>query len=478
MGVQYPLPGVTFNRSVDIEARPERLSSDGGALLLREMGDKLGLFDWLASNLHDPRDPGLVTHPFEELLRTSLLLAAQGWGDQDDADGLRDDPVFRLAVSSRKGQAPLRELEGEPCGLPSQPTLSRFVASLATPGNRAGLARALALLAGRRLQAQGGPPAEGLVIDFDSMALETHGHQPQSEYHGHYHMRCYHPLIATLGELGDIVGATLRHGKAHTAEGADEYILDTVAQVERDVGEVFCVRMDAGFPSEHLLATLEGRDEPIHYVARIRRNQVLDRLAGPLMLLPWLEHPDEETTIWYGERIYKARNWSRPRRIVAVKVQEQGELFANSFYLVTSLPQDEVPAAELLALYRRRGRAENYMGEWKSGLHPLLSSNNRTKRHYRGQEPAKRAEPVDAFANNEVTLLLSMLAYQLTHALRTLQEEATGRTHSLVQFRERVMKVAARVLLSARRITVVVPAAASRFWQPLLASLEHLPAIT
>jgi hypothetical protein len=137
-------------------------------------------------------------------------------------------------------------------------------------------------------------------------------------------------------------------------------------------------------------------------------------------------------------------------------------LTANSFCLVTSLPQDEVPAAELLALYRRRGRAEYYMGEWKSGLHPLLSSNNRTKRHYRGQEPAKRAEPVDAFANNEVTLLLSMLAYQLTHALRTLQEEATGRTHSLVQFRERVMKVAARVLLSARRITVVVPGPASR----------------
>ena len=73
MGVQYPLPGVTFNRSIGIEARPERLSSDGGALLLREMGDKLGLSDWLASNLHDPRDPDLVTHPFAELLRTSLL---------------------------------------------------------------------------------------------------------------------------------------------------------------------------------------------------------------------------------------------------------------------------------------------------------------------------------------------------------------------------------------------------------------------
>lgn len=478
MGVQYPLPGVTFNHSIDIEARPERLSSDGGALLLREVGDRLGLFGWLAANLADPRDPDLVTHSFTELLRTSLLLAGQGWGDQDDADSLRDDPVFCLAVSSRKGQAPLREQEGEPCGLPSQPTLSRFVASLGTASNRAGLARALALLAGRRLAALGGPPAEGLVVDFDSMALETHGHQPQSEYHGHYHMRCYHPLIATLGDLGDIVGATLRHGKAHTAEGADEYILDTVAQVERYVGEVFCVRMDAGFPSEHLLAVLEDRDDPIHYVARIRRNKVLDRLAGPLILLPWLEHPDEEETTWYAELTYKARSWSRPRRIVVVKVQEQGELFANSFYLVTSLPKDEVTAAELLALYRRRGRAENYMGEWKSGLHPLLSSNNRTKRHYRGHEPTKRAQPVDAFANNEVTLLLSMLAYQLTHALRALQEDATGRTHSLIQFRERVMKVAARVLLSARRITLVVPAAASRYWQPLLARLERVPAFT
>jgi hypothetical protein len=478
MGVQYPLPGVTHNRSIDIEARPERLSSDGGAILLREVGEKLGLFGWLATHLCDPRDPDQVTHPFIELLRTSLLLAAQGWGDQDDADTLREDPAFRLAVSSRKGQAPLREQEGAPCGLPSQPTLSRFVTSLATAGNRAGLARALALLAGRRLAALGGPPAEGLVVDFDSMALETHGHQPESEYHGHYHMRCYHPLIATLGDLGDIVGGTLRHGRAHTAEGADEYILDTVAQVERYVGEVFCVRLDAGFPSEHLLATLEDRQEPIHYVARFRRNQVLDRLAGPMMLLPWLQHPDEETTTWYAERTYRAKSWSRSRRIVVVKVQEQGELFARSFYLVTSLPKDEVPAAQLLELYRRRGRAENFMGEWKSGLHPLLSSNNRTKRHYRGEEPAKRAQPVDAFANNEVILLLSMLAYGITHALRTLQEDATGRTHSLVQFRERVMKVAARILLSARRITVVVPAAAARYWQPLLARLERLPAFT
>jgi hypothetical protein len=150
MGEQYPLLGVTFNRSVDVEARPERLSSDGGAILLREAGEKLGLFGWLTLHLTDSRDPDRVTHPLEELLRTTLLLMAQGFGDQDDADALRNDPALRLSVSSRAGQAPLREQEGAPDGLPSQPTLSRFVSSLATAGNRASLARALVLLAGHR----------------------------------------------------------------------------------------------------------------------------------------------------------------------------------------------------------------------------------------------------------------------------------------------------------------------------------------
>lgn len=478
MGVQYQLPGVTFNRSIHVEARPERLSSDGGALLLRETGDKLGLFAWLAVHLADPRNPDFVTHPFIELLRTVLLLMAQGWSDQDDADALRDDPAFRLAVSERKGQASLREVEGAPSGLASQPTMSRNVAALASADNRAGLARALPFLAGRRLAAVGGPPAEGVVVDFDSLPLEVHGHQPESEYNGHYRMRVYHPLVATLGEEGDIVGATLRHGKAHTAEGADDYVLDTVSLVEEHVGKVFCVRMDAGFPSEHLLAALEHRAEPIRYVARFRRNQVTDRLAGPMMTLPWLEVPGGKTTTWFAELVYQAKSWSRARRLVAVKVQEEGELFTRSFFLLTSLPKEEVPATQLLGLYRKRGRAEHFMGEWKTALRPLLSSNNRRKSHYRGQAPAKRAQPVDAFANNEATLLLSVLAYELAHAMRSLHEAETNEKHGLVQFRERAMKVATRVLLSARRVTVVIPDAAARFWRPLLTRLEQLPACT
>ena len=63
-----------------------------------------------------------------ELLRTQILLMAQGWTDADDADWLRDDPILRLSVSDRRGQSPLREADdGAPEGLASQPTLSRLI---------------------------------------------------------------------------------------------------------------------------------------------------------------------------------------------------------------------------------------------------------------------------------------------------------------------------------------------------------------
>lgn len=58
-----------FNRSIHVEARPERLSSDAGAVLLRELMRRSGLSGLLDEHLCDPRDPSRVIHPFSELLR-------------------------------------------------------------------------------------------------------------------------------------------------------------------------------------------------------------------------------------------------------------------------------------------------------------------------------------------------------------------------------------------------------------------------
>ena len=143
-----------FNGSIRLEAREERLTAEAGALLLREVDERLGLSRWLVERLKDPREQARVTHPLEELVRTHLLLLGQGWRDQDDADELRQDAALRLAVSERKSTGPVEQQEGAPQGLASQPTLSRTVGILASEHNRQVLSEGLVWGTGRRLRAK------------------------------------------------------------------------------------------------------------------------------------------------------------------------------------------------------------------------------------------------------------------------------------------------------------------------------------
>lgn len=45
----------TFNRSVEVDETDERITSGGGALLLREADHRLGITEHLAARLDDPR---------------------------------------------------------------------------------------------------------------------------------------------------------------------------------------------------------------------------------------------------------------------------------------------------------------------------------------------------------------------------------------------------------------------------------------
>ena len=92
----------SFNRSIHIEARPTHLSSDTGALVLRQLLDHSQVLDWVDAHFEDLRTQDQITHPLSELLRTQILLMAQGWTHADDADALRQDPILRLAVSERR----------------------------------------------------------------------------------------------------------------------------------------------------------------------------------------------------------------------------------------------------------------------------------------------------------------------------------------------------------------------------------------
>ncbi len=92
----------------------------------------------------------------------------------------------------------------------------------------------------------------------------------------------------------------------------------------------------------------------------------------------------------------------------------------------------------------------------------------------RGRRLPERHSTVDAFAHNEIILRLNILAYEVAHAGRCLMEAATRKGWSLRRFRERVLRAAARVIVSGRRVTMIIGEAFANFWQQLWPQLEHL----
>ena len=74
--LQPVIPG--FNKSLRVESRADRLTGDPGAVLLREVLEASGIVEWMAGRLVDPRRQEDVTHDLASLLRTTVLLAAQG----------------------------------------------------------------------------------------------------------------------------------------------------------------------------------------------------------------------------------------------------------------------------------------------------------------------------------------------------------------------------------------------------------------
>ena len=455
MGETLPIFSTTFNRCVQVEARADHLSADSGALLLREIMQRTGIVGCMTGRVVDPRDANTITYPLGDLLRTNLLLLGQGWRDQDDADRLRDDPSFRVANDSRRGTACLEQDRV----LPSQSTMSRLLDALSGDANQAVVREAVSELALRRLwMSNKRRRRKRLMIDVDGLPVPVHGQQPGSEYHGYYYQRMYHALVVSCAESGDLIDGTLRPGAAGSADGALPFIQTVVERCRQRVCESVLVRIDAGFPDQITTVvaiamragviglydgeTLKGLEaQSIDYVARIRNNAVLDRMAQPYLRRP-PGRPPREGRAWCHELRYQADRWEHARRVVLVVVERPGELFVDHFWLITNLRADRYSGARLLGLYRMRGKAEGHMAELMDVLAPALSSVSRPKSHYRGRrlEADSRPQESGVRAHNETLFLLNLLAYEVLHAGRCVMQRATGTGWSLRRLRERVLR--------------------------------------
>jgi len=116
--IMRSLPGLSAANGKALSARFDggALTSDAGLQALREVERRLDVAGRLAAGIDDPRDPARTVHSVADILRFRLLLIAAGYEDGIDANALRADPVFKLALERLPGE---RDLS-------SQSTISRL----------------------------------------------------------------------------------------------------------------------------------------------------------------------------------------------------------------------------------------------------------------------------------------------------------------------------------------------------------------
>ncbi len=98
---------VHFSRRVEASFTAGQVSTDGGALLLRQADRKINLSDRVAACFTDRRSPLFVQHQLGEMLSQRIYGLALGYEDLNDHEQLRHDPLMAVLAGRRKLEEPL-----------------------------------------------------------------------------------------------------------------------------------------------------------------------------------------------------------------------------------------------------------------------------------------------------------------------------------------------------------------------------------
>jgi len=393
-----------------------RLTSDAGAMLLREVDRRLGLTSALAACITDPRCVRRIRHDRHRMLTQRVFGIGLGYEDLNDHQSLRDEPLFQVLAEQRPD--PDRPLA-------SPATLCRFENRI----TRASLVRMAGVLVEQFIRSYRRPPSQ-LILDFDATDDAVHGAQEGRFFHGYYDHYCFLPLYVFCGDR--LLCAYLRPSNIDAAKHS-RAILKLLVQRLRGVWPDvrIILRADSGFCRWKLLRWCDQHD--IGYVVGIARNRVLERLAEPFMKRAEQRFQTTGAKQRHFHPIrYGAKTWDAQRRII-VKAErlEQGP---NVRFVVTNLTEE--PRVIYDHYYVARGDMENRIKEQQLGLFA-----DRTSCH--------------KFLANQFRLLLASAAYVLLEHLRRVVLKDTELAQAQVNtIRVKLLKVAARVSVSVRRVVL------------------------
>jgi hypothetical protein len=417
------------------------ISSDGGALLLRQTDKRLDLMARLAECFLDGRKQALVEHSIAEMLSQRIYGLALGYEDLNDHEQLRNDPVFGMLAEKEDLAEPLA----------GKSTLNRMELGTGINDRYKKITfwkeAVDELLVKVFVESHEKAPAE-IVLDMDTTDLPLHGKQEGRFFHGYYDNYCYLPLYVFCGD--HVLCARLREANHDAAYGCLQEMQRIVKQIRAAWPEVKIVlRGDSGFCRNELMSWCESNG--VDYLFGMARNKRLRRIIGQQM--------HEATVQWkqtgkaarvfsefeYSTKKTKKGGWDRERRVVAKAEHIDGK--ENPRFVVTSLTRQSWTAQALYEeLYCERGDMENRIKEQFSLFADRVS-----------------AETMRA---NQMRLYLSAAAYILVSGLRRVGLKGTELAQAQVStIRTKLLKIGAQIRVSVRKVWVSM--ASSYPWQGL-----------
>jgi hypothetical protein len=404
------------------------ISSDGGALLLRETDRRLKLLKRFSRCFWDARDPELVKHPLGQMLAQRVYGLALGYEDQNDHEQLRSDPVMGVLAGEESvgekplaGKSTLNRMEGG-TGRPSRYKKITFWRDAIDD-----------LLIDVFLEAHEKAP-EQIVLDIDTTDMALHGNQEGRFYHGYYDHHCYLPLYVFCGE--HVLCGRLRPSNIDPSAGSQKEVTRIVERIRARWPQVrIILRGDSGFCRDKLMSWCE--ENGVDYVLGMARNKRLEGIVAEALeqaRVEWERTQQPARVFVEFEHETVSGTWSRPRRVVTKAEHIDGK--SNPRFVVTSLAAEGWARRELYEdLYCARGDMENRIKEQFVLFADRVSAST------------MRA--------NQLRIYLSVMAYTLVCGLRRLGLKATElATAQVGTIRLRLLKIGAQVRVTVRKVWV------------------------
>ncbi len=408
-----PIGALNFNKSMKINFDGGDLSSDAGLLLIKEFASVLGI-EKILSNHFKTNDNAIRFHTDEQNLLQVIYQIIAAYFEDDCADELTNDPVLTSIVDTP--------------ALASQPTLSRFFNRM----DETTLKQFEIIFSLLRERIYSIKHPDMILLDLDSTLLDTYGHQEGEGFNYHYQAHGYHPLLVFDGMTGDLIKIELRDGTDYSCKGVKDFLLPILNEYQKKYPDVpLLLRGDSGFATPELYSICETNGT--NYAIRLKENRILRNKASHLVdeLNEITKNNMIDYAVVYGEFEYQANSWEYPRRVV-VKVEKPANQMVPMYtFVVTNM--DSSPK-KLIKFYCKRGLMENFIKEAKNGF-DFAAVSSRDK------------------IVNANRLQIHAFAYNIFNWFRRIVLAAKLRKQQIDTIRLKLLKIATRVIHSARYIT-------------------------